>query len=716
MKRSIRICALALAAAMTLSLSSCFHDNWNLPEREEPDINLGALLGMVAPPLGSTELLPSGIVLTLSEDGSYYTVTDASRCTASVVSIPSSYKGLPVKGIGSGAFEGLEELSEIKLPDSVTFVGSSAFEGCDSLKYNVYEGSRYLGNGKNPYLVLISVTQNVLSSKIHEDTRVIADAACIGNSLVKELVVPDGVVTVGNNAFSNCLSLRSVVIGNGVETVGDGAFSRTKISELSIGDSVKSIGANAFYNIATLKSLNIPDSVTEIGENAFFSCTALETLELGEGLKTIGRLAFARCGKLSVIDFGGSLETIDDEAFRECHSLGKVSLPHTIENIAHSAFFECSILNYHVFETGLYLGSDENPFEYLMGTDFGITYPEMSTVKRSLLIHPDTRRVARGLFADSEPTNILIVDGKYLRVSQKCLIDIAEGKVVAGIAGATIPMDKSVTSIGDYAFYGIEGFKSTVIQSNITSIGEHAFEKCTGIYSLTIKGDVTIGAYAFSECTSMYAVKFTKEAKYIGDYAFSRCTSLSNISIPDTVEYLGRSAFEGCFALTEAYIGSRVSAIPDNAFLNCKNLKAVKLGDAPKSIGDGAFMECYSLSHFTFNEGIEYIGDRAFYLCEALPYLTLPESLLGIGEMAFAGCGKLRWLNLGTRLQELGNLAFHGIPMNLDVKYRGTMQMWQKIDNAHNIYKGEQKLRVICSDGEIVLEPDDVIITVYAPD
>ena len=50
------------------------------------------------------------------------------------------------------------------------------------------------------------------------------------------------------------------------------------------------------------------------------------------------------------------------------------------------------------------------------------------------------------------------------------------------------------------------------------------------------------------------------------------------------------------------------------------------------------------------------------------------------------------------------------MPLNIDVKYRGTVEMWGKIENAHNLYRGHSKLTVTCTDGEIVLEPDDVII------
>ena len=222
-----RIISLLLALTLILPFSSCFHDNWNIPEREELDFDLGALLGITDIPIDGEETMPNGIVLTLSDDGSFYIVSDASKCEAEKVTIPKSYKGIPIKEIARGAFAELETLVKINIPSSVVNIGKDAFTGCDNLKYSLYEGAKYLGNDENPHHALIEFTDTAISSPaIHEETRMISAGACknINAQNFKKIVIPDSVVSVCDAAFEMCSNVHTLVIGNGVETIGDSAF------------------------------------------------------------------------------------------------------------------------------------------------------------------------------------------------------------------------------------------------------------------------------------------------------------------------------------------------------------------------------------------------------------------------------------------------------------------------------------------------------------
>ena len=704
MKRFIRFISLVLALLTMLSLSSCFHDRWDIPEREDPDFDFGALLGLAGLPLSGVETMPSGIELTLSEDKSYYIVSDASGCEAEKVTIPESYKGLPIKEIGYEAFLGHDMLSEITIPSSVINVGSFAFDGCGQLKYNEYEGARYLGNEENPYHVLIGAQTSSNDLNIHENTRVIAGSAYKGNSYITKIVIPDSVVTVGERAFDYCPRVRSVVIGDGVETVYAHAFNRHSVmTELIIGSSVKTIGANAFNGAISLESLMIPDNVTEIGESAFSGCSALVKVHIGEGVRIIGDYAFSSCVGLDTVYMGNSVEVIGKNAFSLCTELESISLPHTVESISPYAFYGCSKLNYNEYGVGLYLGNPENPYEYLVGI--------VNTIAPTLSIHSDTRRIAQMLFYVHGFSSFETLDGgAYLTVKNNCIIDHTEKKLIAGLASSTIPTDGSVSSIADYAFYGITGLKLKTIPQSVTHIGDHAFEGCISLATITIKGPASIGDYAFAQCTSLKYVNYQEQTKSIGDYAFSNCTALSEISIPDSVEYLGRSSFENCSSASWVYIGSRVNTITTCAFSGCINLTSVQCGGSPSVIGDRAFYGCSELPEFEFKEGLKYIGKSAFYNCKKFSFALLPESLTEIGSSAFAGCRKLYTVSLGTGLKRIGDDAFGGVPTNIGIEYRGTLAKWGKIENAHNLYRGNSKLTVTCTDGEIVLEPDDVII------
>lgn len=720
-----RIVSLILVLLITLPLSSCFHDNWDIPEREDPDFDLGALLGVIAPPLGGVETMPNGIVLTLSDDGSFYIVSDASKCEAEKVTIPKSYQGIPIKEIARGAFSKNDSIVKISIPSSVINIGYNAFLESSKLEFNVYEGAKYLGNEENPYHALIEFTDTAISSPvIHEETRVISAGACknINAQNFKKIVIPDSVVSVCDAAFEMCSNVHTLVIGNGVEMIGNSAFSKMiRLTDLIVGNSVKTIGEMAFYSEASLETLALPDSVTEIGNSAFSSCDKLRKADLGEGVKTIGADAFLGCGSLESVGLGESLESIGNKAFSGT-ALASVSLPHTLEYIGLDAFVDCPGSLFNFWDFGWYLGNSENPYEYLIKIDNGFFNIERYPVTSSSLypeafrLHPDTRRLAFFIFGMNNVHGLYIpANSKYLTVKNNCIIDKTEGKLIAGTVGATIPTDGSVTSIGDYAFYGIEGLALKSIPKSVTHIGDYAFAHSSAFSSIRIESAASIGNYAFYDCTSMTAVYFEEQTPSIGDSAFAQCISITEIDIPDSVTYLGKSAFEGCSNLSQVYIGSQVDVIRENTFSKCSALKTVTLGGEPKVIEARAFYNCSRLKTFEFKEGLEYIGPKAFDLCSRLVSIDLPDSLIEIGNGAFERCSNIDTVYLGIGLKKIGDDAFASISANDEIEYRGTLKMWGKIENARNLCRGVSNIAVKCTDGEILLEPDDVIITVYAP-
>ena len=720
MRISKRIISLLLVLTLTLPFSSCFHDNWDIPEREDPDFDLGALLGITDIPIDGEETMPNGIVLTLSDDGSFYIVSDASKCEAEKVTIPKSYQGIPIKEIARGAFSKNVNIQKISIPSSVINIGKDAFTGCTNLEYNLYEGAKYIGNDANPYHALIEFTDTAISSPaIHEETRVISSGACknINAQNFKKIVIPDSVVSVCDAAFEMCSNVHTLVIGNGVETIGNSAFSKMiRLTDLTVGNSVKTIGEMAFYSEASLETLALPDSVTEIGNSAFSSCDKLRKADLGEGVKTIGADAFLGCESLESVGLGESLESIGNKAFSGT-ALASVSLPHTLEYIGLDAFANCPDSLFNFWDFGWYLGNSENPYEYLIKIDNGFFNIEQDPLTSSSLypeafrLHPDTRRLAFFIFGMKNVYGLYIpTNSKYLTVKNNCIIDKTEGKLIAGIWGATIPDDGSVTSIGDYAFYGIEGLALTSIPKSVTHIGDYAFAGSSIHSSIRIEGPASIGNYAFYDCTTMTAVYFEEQTPSIGDSAFAQCISITEIGIPDSVTYLGESAFEGCSNLSQVYIGSQVDVIRENAFSKCSALKTVTLGGEPKVIEERAFYNCSRLKKFEFKEGLEYIGPKAFVLCSSLVSIDLPDSLIEIGNGAFDRCSNIDTVYLGIGLKKIGDDAFASILANDEIEYRGTLSMWAQIENAHNLCRIVSDIVVKCTDGEIVLEPDPISV------
>ena len=177
----------------------------------------------------------------------------------------------------------------------------------------------------------------------------------------------------------------------------------------------------------------------------------------------------------------------------------------------------------------------------------------------------------------------------------------------------------SVTSIGDYAFWGCSSLTSVEIPNSVTSIGYGAFSSCTGLTSVEIPNSVTsIGDYAFAYCIGLTSIVIPNSVTSIGEYAFRNCTALQNIAIPNSVTIIEESAFSGCSGRTSIEIPNSVTSIGYYAFSGCSTLTSITIPNSVTSIGDYAFQNCYGLTSVTIGTGVKKIYSEAFAKCSNL--------------------------------------------------------------------------------------------------
>ena len=139
----------------------------------------------------------------------------------------------------------------------------------------------------------------------------------------------------------------------------------------------------------------------------------------------------------------------------------------------------------------------------------------------------------------------------------------------------------SVTSIGNFSFYGCSGLTSVVIPNSVTSIGDYAFDGCRGLTSVVIPNSVTS----------------------IGNGAFSYCNGLTSVVIPNSVTSIGNEAFYYCDGLTSVTIGNSVASIGNYAFEECSELGTVtSLNPTPPTCGAGVFNEISSYARLKVPE------------------------------------------------------------------------------------------------------------------
>ena len=196
------------------------------------------------------------------------------------ITIPDS-----VTSIGSYAFSECSGLTSITIPDSVTSIGGFAFRGCSSLT-SVYiddlvswctisftfSYTNPLSYGASLYLNGELITDLIIPDSVTS----IGSSAFNGCRGLTSVTIPDSVTSIGSSAFEGCSSLTSVTIPDSVTSIGSSAFEGcSSLTSVTIPDSVTSIGSSAFAGCSSLESITIPHSVTEIGKSAFEGCSSL---------------------------------------------------------------------------------------------------------------------------------------------------------------------------------------------------------------------------------------------------------------------------------------------------------------------------------------------------------------------------------------------------------------------------------------------------------
>lgn len=171
------------------------------------------------------------------------------------------------------------------------------------------------------------------------------DGSWTDSSSIIEVVIPNSVTSIGNNAFEDCRKLTSITIPNSVTKIGDAAFKNcVSLTSIVIPDGVTSIGEWAFWYCSSLTSVIIGDGITSIKYVTFAYCSSLTSIIIPNSVTIIEACAFVECKSLTSITIPNSVTRIEKEAFKYCHRLTSITIPDSLISIGNAAFYFCEKL------------------------------------------------------------------------------------------------------------------------------------------------------------------------------------------------------------------------------------------------------------------------------------------------------------------------------------------------------------------------------------
>lgn len=232
--------------------------------------------------------------------------------------IPDTLGGYPVVAIGAGAFYENEIATSVKLGANVEIIGSSAFGECIELK-----------NIEIPKTVW-AIYPDAFTGTPWYDSLTKDEFVIVGDSVLLKYNGTDTTVVIPNtvkhlsSVFMGNETIKDVTVPDSVYTIGAAAFSSSSVSRVMLGNNVVMLDDSAFAYCYDLHYINMPDSLKIIGPNAFVSCTGLNYLKIGKNVETIGTYAFYRASQFSYLYLPKSIKTIESMAFEDCNYLNYI--------------------------------------------------------------------------------------------------------------------------------------------------------------------------------------------------------------------------------------------------------------------------------------------------------------------------------------------------------------------------------------------------------
>ncbi len=429
---------------------------------------------------------------------------------------------------------------------------------------------------------------------------------------------------------------RDIVIPEGVIAVGDDAFCESDIESVAFPSSLVEIGDGAFYDCASLKKIKFAagGSLRNIGEYCFGFCESLSEVSLPRGLYFVGMDAFYSCFSLKRAALYAE-GVVKAEIFLDCTSLEEITVfGDAVPSAWHSEWKSNSAK-----------------------TVFRQVPPSVKKPASGTKAAPLTPSAIKEPSAPTAPA--VQYDGQtwtsLADVPDYIYCDRRNGEVTAvGIGDmerTELRLPNSIAVIEESAFCMMKRLKSFSASEGLKIIGKRAFSFCDSLSEINISENTVVLEEAFFG-TAVRSVKLTRN---MHNGCFSSCKFLTNADIMPDVTVIPREMFWNT-GISEIVLPPAVEAVLDEAFA-LSALKSITLGENVKLLGRGAFRDCTYLESFTSFGALNKIPEECCKSCTALSSVDLGGAKI-IGAYAFAFCTSLRKITIPKSVIKIADSAF----------------------------------------------------------
>lgn len=594
-------------------------------------------------------------------------------------------------GIADGAFKNCNKLESLDIPDSVKYIHRNAFEGCSALlkeqkennvSLNVVDGVLYVDN----WAITSKNAARVNKVTLREGTVGIVGGLFTEFTKVQQIVIPASVISIDDEAFKNCVTLKSIKVSQ------DNPAYKDVDGNLYTKDGKNLI---QFAPENAIESIAISKDVVSIKKYAFMGCPNLKNIIVDENnpnYSSIDGNLYSKDGKTLIAYASGKVD--------ENGAAVEFVVPDQVIRISPLAFYmseNLSKLTVNFIGASKYL-SEDNRFAYIFGASViaEIEEDEFESVVKDVIPKSLTKVTIKGnvetisecAFMGCENINSIILPETVTVIEQSAFSGCKK------LSDIKIPA--SVKIIGDKAFNACSSIKEIVIPDGILEIGLSVFAGCSKIEKLTMPymgwekledtesvteaDESETGAADTEEAvtgedgsveTEEEEETIDKKNSHIG-YLFGSVKDSSgkfnNSSVPKSLKYvevkngdkITDKAFAGCSSIVEIKLPATVTEIGEGAFLNCSNLESLNIPEGVTTIGESAFSGCSSLTTFVIPEGVTTIGYATFAGCVEFTSIKIPKNVTTIGYNAFDGCVKLESVEIGASVTTIEMSAFKG--------------------------------------------------------